>query len=127
MKYCPRCGQNLKDDSSVCLNCGYGDKIDKVEYCPKCGRVLSDGVCRKCDYKKQGLENICPLCGRAILNGVCRKCGYQYKKSESKCPYCGENLVGGYCYHCKYKKGETLKYVIIILVIILGVSFLIGW
>ena len=126
MKRCPRCGKYINENATVCLACGYNGKGKGREYCPECGSVLVEGVCRKCDYKKQGLQNICPMCGKAIKNGVCRKCGYKHKESDSTCPYCGEKLSGKYCYNCNYRKGETTKYLIIIVVIVVGVAMLLG-
>ena len=120
MKRCPRCGRYLENGKGVCLHCGYSDKVKKKEYCPECGSVLDEGVCHKCDYKKQGLNNVCPLCGRAISKGVCKRCGYHYKESDKKCPYCHQSLVNGYCYNCNYKKGETFKYLIVIIVAVIA-------
>lgn len=124
MKRCKRCGRYIDDDAKVCFDCGYGENLDKIEYCPKCGRELIRGACKKCDYQKRGLKNICPECGRAIVDGVCKKCGYRYKESDKTCPYCGGKLVNNFCYKCKYKRGETFKYIIVIIIcIIIGIIF----
>lgn len=68
------------------MDCAYSENVSKKERCPGCGAVLVDGMCRKCDYKKQVLKSVCPLCGRAIKDGVCKKCGYRYKESKKSVP-----------------------------------------
>ena len=60
-----------------------------------------------------------------MVKGVCYRCGYRSRggkkgKAAKTCPHCGQKLVRGYCQACDYKKGETLKWFIIMA--ILGVA-----
>ena len=58
MKYCPKCGSEVKNNTKFCQKCGAKFPIDHIklnnEYCKHCGSTISKGAIR------------CPKCGRYL-------------------------------------------------------------
>lgn len=49
---CPKCGEYLGKDVTICEGCGYGkEKVPTI--CPNCGKTVEDniGFCTYCDYE----------------------------------------------------------------------------
>lgn len=58
MKYCPKCGSEVKNNTKFCQKCGAKFPIDHIklnnEYCKHCGSTIPKGAIR------------CPKCGRYL-------------------------------------------------------------
>ena len=51
-KFCPECGNEVKEGAKFCSNCGHKIEEEKKEVkCSNCGRILNDN------------EKFCPECG----------------------------------------------------------------
>lgn len=55
MKYCPKCGSEIKNNMKFCQKCGAKLPADHInlnnEYCKHCGSAIPKGAtrCPKCD------------------------------------------------------------------------------
>jgi len=60
-KYCPECGQSIRENCPVC-----GTEVEGEIYCPECGSSPNED---------------CPLCGatRVGEERYCQKCGYEFE------------------------------------------------
>jgi RNA polymerase subunit RPABC4/transcription elongation factor Spt4 len=56
---CPQCGQNVSSLASVCPNCSYSLREQRL----KEGQLGPQITCRKCGQKISAKANVCPRCG----------------------------------------------------------------
>jgi len=56
---CPQCGQNVSSLASVCPNCSYSLREQRL----KDGQQGPQIGCRKCGHKISAKANVCPHCG----------------------------------------------------------------
>ena len=63
MKYCPKCGSEIKNNMKFCQKCGAKLPADHInlnnEYCKHCGSAIPKGAtrCPKCDRYLDEAEN----------------------------------------------------------------------
>ena len=53
MNYCKNCGEKIRSDADICVNCGCSTShSDILEYCTECGQQVIDysGKCSKCGH-----------------------------------------------------------------------------
>ena len=87
---CPQCGQNVSSLASVCPQCSYSLREQRL----KEGQIGPQITCRKCGQLISAKANVCPHCG-IDLRTACPSCGRDTQTDWRTCPYCRTELPSG--------------------------------
>ena len=113
--HCPECGQEIKEGSQFCENCGAPAACQQVgPVCANCGSPNQPGAefCAECGARLGGevmpMQSFCPECGAAVKEGAafCKECGADLNATTAPapfvCPECGEPLPpdAAFCGNC---------------------------
>ena len=99
---CPKCGQPLNKDATICVYCGYSpdDVIDSPNPTPKKENIKrGDHMCPSCEHENKPDANFCVHCGAALTPDY----SYQTPVSsidpeivdgkEARCPVCQSRQI----------------------------------
>ena len=113
--HCPECGQEIKEGSQFCENCGAPAACQQVgPVCANCGSQNQPEAvfCVECGARLGGdvmpMQSFCPECGAAVKEGAafCKECGADLNATTAPvpfvCPECGEPLPpdAAFCGNC---------------------------
>lgn len=83
----------LSHTTSKCESCGTHVN-EGVKFCPQCGNKMKEkNCCKSCNNEIDENIKFCPHCGaKNTKNIICKNCGTESDRNTKFCPNCGANL-----------------------------------